>query len=180
MTDFEAWEAHYDFHERQDYPGLVAYCENEVRRDPDDLHAAERLSEAYLLNRDYEKAINFAGAIHHDCPDISAFQDFILDALFALGKTENDFQWSERPTVMRIGPEAAEICYDFVRPKRKPRALYELRLELEKRAYVAFTADELLTYLQQDSRFVIDGSNTSDAAVSAQRKTKRRATRGPL
>ncbi|MCI5163082.1 MAG: hypothetical protein D3917_13910 [Candidatus Electrothrix sp. AX5] len=174
MRDFEAWEDYADFHDRQDWPGLVAYCEEDVAQDPDDLHGAERLAVAYFLNGDYEKAIEFASQIHQECPEIPEFQDRILDALFALGKTEDDFEWTDRPTVVRLSPDVANICYDYLRPKRKSRDVVELSWELRKLGYLAFTEHELLEYLQLDSRFVIDGNSPMLAEISVQRKTKSR------
>jgi len=174
MKDFEAWEDYTDFQDRQDWPGLVAYCEKEAATDPSDFHAAERLAEAYLLNGDYEKAIEFASQINQERPEITAFRDKILDVLFALGKTEDDFEWTERPIVVRLSPDITNACYDYLHFKRKPRDLHELHWELSKRGYLAFTEQELLEYLQDDSRFVIDGRNPSLAEISVQRKSTSR------
>ena len=64
MKNFEDWEIYADFDERQDWLGLVVYCEKEVALDPDGLQVAERLVGAYHLNGDYEKAIEFASRIY--------------------------------------------------------------------------------------------------------------------
>src|SRR5678815_897183 len=78
-----------------DYAGLVRLCESEVSRYPNDLHAVERLGEAYVLNGQHGKAIQIMERYHRAYPSIESFQWIILDALFAQGKTELDFDWSE-------------------------------------------------------------------------------------
>lgn len=174
MKDFEDWEIYADFYDRQDWSGLVVYCEKEVVLDPSDLHAAERLVEAYYLNGNYEKAIEFASQIYQEYPDIPAFQDMILDALFALGKTEEDFDWIECPTVIRLSSNVANMCYDYLRPKRKPRDLYDLCLELQKQGYLAFSEHELLEFLQLDSRFIFNSDGPITTKISIRRKSKSR------
>ena len=174
MRDFEDWEIYADFYERQDWPGLVVYCEKEVALDPDGLQVAERLVGAYHLNGDYEKAIEFASRIYQEYPDISAFQDMILDALFALGKSEDDFEWIEHPVVIRLSSDVANMCYDYLRLKRKPRNLHELTMGLQQLGYLAFTEHDLLEYLQLDSRFIISDNRPLSDEASVQRKSKSR------
>ena len=101
--DFEAWEAHFELHGQRDYPSLVALCERGVASMPGDLFALERLGEAYVLNGQYQKALDTIGQFHHQHPDLRCFQHIILDALFAMGKTEDDYPWESRPEVLRIG-----------------------------------------------------------------------------
>lgn len=100
--EFESWEDHYDLHERRDYASLDTLCESEVRRRPDDLHAAERLADAYMLNKQYDKAVEFTTKIHREFPDIPSFQHRILDPLRALGRNEDDFKWTVRPKIIRL------------------------------------------------------------------------------
>ena len=176
MRDFESWEDIYDFHERRDYQGLVAYCEDDVRRYPDDLYAAERLAHAYVLNGDYEKAIEFGAKMHRDYPDVSCFQHHMLDALFAVGKSEDDFDWVIRPTIIRLDNHVADQCYEFLRPKRKPRHLSDLQLEIWHDAYLGFTDEEMLEYLRNDQRFVIVGNSPVTAEITVARRRKRRTT----
>ena len=170
MKDFEDWEIYADFYDRQDWTGLVVYCKKEVAFNPNDLHAVERLVSAYHLNGDYEKAIEFASQIYRQYPDISAFQDMILDALFALGKTEEDFDWFEYPTVIQLSFDVANLCYDYLRPKRKPRDLHDLCLELQKHGYLAFSEHELLDYLELDSRFIVNGNNPFIIKISVHKE----------
>ena len=130
MQNFESWEDIHDFHERRDYEGLVANCEEDVRRCPNDLYAAERLADAYVLNGNYEKAIAFGAKLHCAHPSMSMFTCHILDALFAIGKTEDDFDWAIRPEVLRLDQCVVDGCYQFLRSKRKPRGIADFHLEL--------------------------------------------------
>ena len=175
--DFESWEAHAELIERRDYERLVAYCEEEVDRSPGDLHALERLGEAYVLNGDYEKAIRRMEKCHREYPDIVAFQHVILDAQFAIGKTEDDFDWATRPRVLRLGRGVCDLCHEYLRAKRKPRSVSELHCEMLLRAYLTFNEEELLKALQGGQRFVIEGNDPFTAKISVARKRRRRTTR---
>lgn len=172
--EFESWEDHYDLHEQRDYPSLVALCESEVRRRPDDLHAAERLADAYMLNEEYEKVIEFAAMIHRERPEIPSFQHRILDALRALGKDEDDFDWTIQPKIIRLTADFADRCYEYLRPKRNPRSIHDLTFGIGQGDYLAFTDEELLQYLKQDARFVIDGGHPATADIKVARKQKSR------
>ncbi|WP_442510500.1 hypothetical protein SH528x_002125 [Novipirellula sp. SH528] len=172
MHNFESWEDHCHFHDRRDYVGLVAYCKDEVKRSPDDLYAAERLLQASVLNGDYHDAIDFGATLERDHPGVGMFSHHILDALFALGRTEGDFAWSVHPSIIRLDRGVANDCYNFLRPKRKPRGIDDFHVELWLHDYVAFSDNELLHYLKGDPRFVVNGDSpaTAEVAVARQRK----------
>jgi len=89
--DFEEWEIDYELREKEDYPGLVEYCKQRAERLPDDPYAQFYMGEAYVLNGEYEKAIDFLSEHHKRYPDNPDYHWVILDALYALGKTEDDF-----------------------------------------------------------------------------------------
>ena len=59
VYNFEAWEPYQEFLDKEDYPGLVRYCEQQAERAPDDLYAQYYLGDAYVLNGEYEKAIEW-------------------------------------------------------------------------------------------------------------------------
>jgi len=169
----EAWEVHYDFHERKDYPGLVAYCESQHQEVPDDLYAAERLAQAYVLNRQFHEAIHFCGTLHPEYSTISMFQHHILDALFALGKSENDFSWRKPPAIVRLSSEVGDQCHEFLRRKRKPRPVRDLLHQIWTGDYIVFTDSELLEHLRADARFVIfdDAPYGAEVKLAPKRKS---------
>ena len=154
--DFESWEAHYQLHENKDYPGLVRYCENEIKRHPEDIYAQIRLGEAYLLNNQYQDAVDSMGKCHRENPEIHSFSHLILEALFALGKTEDDFDWIQRPRILTIGPAVLDTCYEYLKPKRKPREVWELKSKLDSKVYLKFSDEDLLKAFIDDNRFVVE------------------------
>lgn len=174
MRDIESWEDHYNYHKNEDYPGLVKYCEADIRNYPRDLYAADRLAQAYVLNGQYEDAIRFAGTMHQENPTVRMFHRHILDALFALGKTENDFQWLVVPNIVRLTHEVREACYNALRGKRKPRSASELLHSLWSGDYVVFSDLELLEYLRCDARFVILQESSCPAEIKVAPKRKSR------
>ncbi|MCO8120104.1 hypothetical protein NHH03_00020 [Stieleria sp. TO1_6] len=173
MYDFESWEDHCHFHDQRDYVGLVAYCKDEVKRSPSDLYAAERLLQAFVLNGDFNDAIDFGSTLERDHPGLGMFSHHILDALFAIGKTEADFDWADPPSIIRLDQRVSDDCYEFLRPKRKPRTLDDFHTELWLHDYVVFSDEELLHYFQRDERFVVNGDSPVNAEITVVRKRKK-------
>jgi hypothetical protein len=103
------------------------------------------------------------------------FQHVILDALFALGKNENDFDWTEKPVILRMSSDILDACYDFLKPKRKPRPVVELHIEFVMEGYLLFTEEDLFKALVQDQRFIVDNLDEGPlfAEVRVLRKRRR-------
>ena len=156
FDDFEAWEAVVELREKEDYPGLVRYCKQRAGRFPNDPYSQFYLGEAYVLNGEHEKAMELLSEHHRKQPDNMDFQHVILDALFALGKNEDDFDWAEKPVILRMSKEILNICYEYLRPKRKPRTISELYIEFVMKGYLLFAEEDLLKGLLGDKRFVVD------------------------
>lgn len=173
--DFEEWEIEYEFREKEDYAGLVTYCKQRAEKRPDDPYAQYYLGEAYVLNGEYEKTIEFLSKHHKHQPDNPDYHHVILDALYALGKTEDDFDWVEKPVILRMSTEIVDACYEFLRSRRKPRSVNELYTRFVMKGYLLFTDEELLKALLEDSRFVIEEADARlFAEVQVARKARRR------
>lgn len=172
--DFEEWEIDYELRENEDYPGLVAYCKQRAERLPDDPYAQFYLGEAYVLNREYEKAIEFLSEHHKRQPDNPGYHHVILDALYALGKTEDDFDWVEKPVTLRMSTEIVDACYEFLKSKRKPRSVNDLYTRFLMEGYLLFTDEDLLKALLEDARFVVE---EADAGLFAEVRVARKARR---
>jgi tetratricopeptide (TPR) repeat protein len=171
--DFESWEGYQEFLDKEDYPGLVRYCEQEARRAPDDPWVQYFLGEAYNLNGEYQKAIEFLADHHKRTPCDVNFQQVILDALFALGKTEDDFAWSKKPVVLRMSSDIVDSCYEFLKRKRKPRDVMELHTLFVYDGYLRFTEEDLLQALLKDGRFDVENpDDVFDAEVRVMRKKR--------
>ena len=175
--DFEEWEIDYEFREKEDFPGLVRYRKQKAERLPDDPYAQFYLGEAYVLNGEYEKAIAFLSKHHKHHPDNPDYHHVILDALYALGKTEDDFDWVERPVILRMSAEILDACYEFLRSKRKSRSINQLYTPFVMEGYLLFTEEDLLKALSEDSRFVVEGADAglfAEVRVAGKKPTKRR------
>ncbi|MHC4173999.1 MAG: tetratricopeptide repeat protein [Planctomycetota bacterium] len=170
--EFEAWEPLVKFREKDDYAGLVEYCKRRAERFPEDPYAQFYLGEAYVLNGEYEKAIEFLSNYHKKQPWNIDFQHVILDALFALGKNENDFNWIKKPIVLRMSDDILDACYHFLKPKKKSRSALEIHTNLVTKGYLLFTEDDLFKALTEDDRFIVEdvGRGAFFAQVRAARK----------
>ena len=130
--DFEQWEVDSYFWDKKDYEGLVKYREGRFFRCPEDLDNHYKLGKAYVLNRNYKKAIKFLTKLHEKASDWTDVQHLILDALFALGKNEKDFHWLEKPVVVRLDKNVLDSCYNYLKRKRKPLQLTKLSLFVDR------------------------------------------------
>jgi tetratricopeptide (TPR) repeat protein len=165
VSEMEFWEAYQELIDRQDYPGLVRYAKQQAERYPDDPYAQYYLGDAYVLNGEYGKAIEFMTEYHRSNPWNSDFQHVILDALFALAKTEDDFDWVGKPVVLRMSQDIVDSCYELLRRKRNPRTVTELHSQFISKGYLLFTEDDLLQALVKDGRFTVENP---DSVFSAQ------------
>jgi hypothetical protein len=172
--DFESWEGYAQLYYDEDFPGLVKYCEAQLARRPADMFAYYDLGRAYVLNHQYQEAIDFTAECHRQEPDDVAFQHIILDALFALGKSEDDFPWLTVPTILRLDESLIDFYYEFLKPKRKPRSIADLYSEPQGRGYLAFSYEELRQALAGDERFEVD---TDGPCYRAEVKVKRKRRR---
>lgn len=157
VDSIEAWdawcEADYYLLEEEDYAGLIEHRRARAERRPDDPYAQSALGQAYVLNGEYQKAIDFLSDHYRGFPENTDYEHTILDALFALGRDENDFDWVEKPVVVRLTQEVLDACYDYLKPKRKPRSGGELYLELITKGYLLFDERQLIEALKADERF---------------------------
>jgi len=176
-SDGEDWEGDYYYYNKEDWKGLVKLREQVAKSSPEDLNTQWRLGEAYVLNGEYEKAIEFLTRILNKYPDYIDAQHSLLDALFALGRDENSFEWVEKPIVISLSDEIADRCFEFLKPKRKPVSVSMLYSDLLVISgdYIKFNEEELLKYLMNDNRFIIQGDTRYyfDSYVSINRNKKK-------
>jgi tetratricopeptide (TPR) repeat protein len=165
--DFEAWEEYVVLFERGDFPALVRLYEEDLRRWPHDVNTQCDLGDTYIRNGQPQRAIELLVPLHRADPDQLAYQHVILDALFALGRTEKDFDWVVAPRVYRLGPEVLDVCFGYLRSKRRPRHVVELVGAVLLDGYRAFSYEELVAALRADPRFVVgEGFGLPHVAVA--------------
>ncbi len=170
--EFDDWEVYYDLLEKKDYKGLLQYREERAKKFPDDPDTQYYLGEAYVLNGEYEKAILFLSDHHRSGPENPNFIHVILDALFAQGKSEDDFKWVIKPKVFRMNQEILNKCYDYLKPKRKPQPIGTLHIDFMFDGYLLFTAEDLLKAIVEDKRFIVGNPEKGAfAEVKVARKT---------
>ncbi|EGW39301.1 hypothetical protein [Desulfosporosinus sp. OT] len=111
------------------------------------------MGEAYILCKEYEKAIDYFTPLYRKNPEFDDIVYSILDALFALGKSERDFKWVTVPIIKRLNNEVSNFCYDYLKGKRKARSLEDVYCQLIDEGYLTFSEEELLNHLIEDGRF---------------------------
>ena len=155
--DFEAWENDHYLIENQDWVGLVKLRKERAEKNPNDLYCQWRYGEALIYNKEFDKALRFLTSIYKIDPYYLDVIQSILDALYGLERTENDFNWVEKPEILRLDDKTKRICEDFLRTKKKPipfLSLYEyLIIGFD---YLKFQEKALYEYLIIDESFELD------------------------
>ncbi|MDR3584321.1 MAG: hypothetical protein P4L59_03255 [Desulfosporosinus sp.] len=153
QDDYEDWEDDYSLLNEGDYEGLKRLRQEIAKGNPEDIDAQWRLGEAYVLCKEYERAIDFFIPLYKKDPDNINIEYSILDALFALGKMERDFNWVSVPNVIRLNNEVSDFCYDYLKRRRNGKELDDIFFQLMVEGYLTFNKEELLNNLIKDGRF---------------------------
>lgn len=156
FDEYEDWEDDYYYFNKGDWNGLVKYREQRVKNYPKDLDVQWQLGEAYVFNNEFEKALKLLEKLYYKDPHDINVKHSILDALFGLNKTENDFNWIKKPMVLRLNLEVIDICYNLLKSKRKPKDIYELYIDLMVDGYLTFQENDLLEAILKDDRFIVE------------------------
>lgn len=162
-NEFESWEDDASLFYNEKWEKLLKLREKKAKDNPNDYYAQYYLGEAYNLNKKYNDAIKFMYKWHKKVPSNMDFIHVILDALFALGKNENDIKWIIKPKVVRINSELIEKCYKYIKSKKNQNDIYDLYdnfLLININGYFAFSRDDLIKALRQDNRFLITNENS--------------------
>jgi len=156
--DIEEWEGDYQLIEEEDWAGLVKLRKQKAKENPHDLHYQWRYGEALVFNHEFKQALDFLTPIYNKEPEYEDVVHSILDALYELGKTEKDFDWIEKPTVLKLNDETKSLCKDFLQNKRKPIPFLSIYEHLIFQSdYLAFNEKEMCEYLKTDIHFGFSG-----------------------
>ena len=171
--EYEDWEDDCRLISEGDFEGLKRLRQEMTKSNPEDIDVQWRLGEAYLLCKEYEKAIDYFTPLYRKNPDNGDIEHSILDALFALGKSESDFNWVTVPEVIRLNNEVSDFCYDYLKGKRKARVLDDVYCKLIVNGYLTFDQEELLNHLIKDGRFEFQNDGcVHSTLLKVQRKKK--------
>lgn len=157
--DFEEWEGDYQLIQEEDWAGLVKLRKQKAEKNLHDLHRQWRYGEALVLNQEFKLALEFLTPIYKREPEHMDVIHSILDALYGLGKTEKDFDWIEKPVVLKLNDETKNLCKDFLKNKRKPIPFTSLYEHLIFQSYyLTFKENDLYVYLKTDGLFKFSGN----------------------
>lgn len=153
-NDFEEWEGDYQLIQEEDWSGLVKLRKQRAEKHPADLYAQFGYGEALILNREFENALNFLKPHYAKYPDIPTVVHSILDALYGLGKTEHDYDWVEKPIILKLDDQTIKLCEDFLKNKRK-RTDFSNLIEhfIIQSYYLTFEEKQLYAFLKKDASF---------------------------
>jgi hypothetical protein len=104
-----------------------------------------------------------------------------LDALFASGKNENDFQWISEPIVLFLDNATLELCQEFLKGKKKHRSITDIHCDLIIQGfYFRFTEYELCGFLIESDHFdVLDAYDDEKYNVDAKFKNRLKNRENP-
>ena len=161
-NDFEEWEGDADLIDNDDWVGLLELRKQRAQKRPSDLYAQQGFAEALIFNKKYAEAIEFLKPLyskHYDCG--FGIQE-ILDALYGLGKTENDFNWIIKPNIFKLDKELVDKCIVLLKGKRKHVSAGTIYCDLIMQAdYLKFEEEELSDFLLKNvSTFDFIGDKT--------------------
>ena len=161
LEDLESWEGDNILYQEENWPELLKLRKERALKDPSDLHAQEAYAIALNLNKKYDETLEFLRPIYRENWDCGFGIAEIIDALYALGKTEDDFDWINKPEILKIGPDTIDFCKDYLKNKRKPVSITEIHTDMiPKFDYIAFEANDLADYLSEHKDiFEISGEN---------------------
>ena len=176
LKDFEQVEAaieeRCELLDNKNYPGLVQHSRERLARDPEDGPAVEALAEAFLLNNQAQDSIDMLTPYYMKDQEHPLYVDAILDALFALGKTVQDFPWKSEPLILELTKDVLDKYYKYLKPKRNPRSVIDLFFTHIADGYIHFTGEDLLQAFIADDRFFVTCDNPYESGISVVRKQR--------
>jgi len=147
----EDWEDDKILFEKEDWPNLLKLREERAKKNPSDLYAQQRFAEALNLNKEFADTLDFITPYYQDNYEVGFGIHEIIDALKGLSKTENDFDWIVKPTIIKLDSDSLKFCVDFLKPKRKPSSVSDIYCDLMMQGdYVDFNEAQLGIFLSKN------------------------------
>ena len=177
--DFESWEGDYILYQEENWPELLKLRKERALKDPSDLHAQEAYAIALNLNKKYEETIEFLRPIYRENWDCRFGVAEIIDALYALGKTEDDFDWIKKPEILKLGQDTIDFCREYLKNKRKPVSINDIQIEMiPKFDYIAFKDSDLVDFLlERTDLFEFSGNKEDSVFIEVKLKRQEKHNR---
>ena len=162
FEDFEDWEDDANLIDKEDWKGLLQLREERARNQPEDLYAQQRYGEALVLNKKYREAIDFLTPYYQIYHEVGFGIHEIMDSLIGLGKTEKDFNWINKPKVLRLDKRTTDLCIKILKGLRKYTNILDLYYSLMNEVdYFTFKEQELSDFLVKDvTNFTFRGNSS--------------------
>ncbi|RJP89127.1 MAG: tetratricopeptide repeat protein [Desulfobacteraceae bacterium] len=149
---------------KEDFEELILLHKKQLEEAPQDNFARFSLAQAYFFNYDYEKALETLHSLHKKMPDDPDILYFIVEVLLASGKTDDDFNWVEKPEIINLTETVMDACYNMLKPGYKTCSIDHLYNIFFEKGYLMFTQEHLLAALADDGRFLVTHPESSDTA----------------
>ena len=164
--DPESWEGDYELYEKEDWVGLLKLREKDAKKHASDLYAQQRYAEALNLNKRYKDTLDFISPLYKANHEVGFGIHEIVDALYGLCKTEDDYNWISKPDILKLDSYMIKLCTDLLKSKRKSVSVTDIYCDLiVKSDYCTFNEQELGDYLvgftdifdvQVDNDYIMD------------------------
>ncbi len=172
--DFEDWEDDRILFEKEDWVGLLKLREDRAKNQPSDLYAQQRFAEILNISKKHKKALDLITPLYQKNHKSGFGVHEIINALYGLGKSENDFNWISKINVLNLDPITLELCVDYLKPKRKTINIIEIYNELIINAdYCNFDEQRLAEFLVNHPE-KIEIKRDSENFLDIQLKIKRK------
>jgi len=148
----EEWEDDMILFEKEDWTNLLKLREEKAKRNPSDLYAQQRFAEALILNKRFADALEFITPIYKDNYEVGFGIPEIIEALYGLSRSENDFNWIVKPKVIKLDSDTLRHCVEFLRPKRKTSSVSDIYCDLIMQGdYTDFNEEQLGEFLLKNT-----------------------------
>lgn len=150
LDGYEDWEGDANLINSEDWNGLLKLREQKAKSNPDDLYDQERYGGALVLNKKYSEAIDYLTPYYQIYYEDNFGISVIMDALIGLGKTEKDFKWINKPTILRLDQSTIDLCKNILTNKKGYTKLCDLYFLLMNNSdYITFKEQALSDFLRE-------------------------------
>lgn len=132
-------------------------------------HRTVARARAFLWTGEAKAALETLVPLHRRHPGDREVQGLLCDTLRALGKTEDDFPWTERPVLVRIDRRLLDHLADALADQGTYGTVLDLHMLAAELGITTFGPEDLHDALARDGRFELrwTGVSCESSMVSA-------------